>query len=59
MFQQIFESMMEELGQENWWELYDSEDFDLVVERISECLGHDAWEDPEFIAWQNIMADDL
>ena len=59
MFEQVFENVMEELGLENWWELYDSENFDLVVERISERLGHNAWDDPEFIVWQDTMADDL
>ena len=59
MFEQIFEEVMEMLGLEAWYELFDSDDFEIVEERISEALGYDCWEDEEFIAWHREMAEDL
>lgn len=59
MFEEVFAEVMQELGLEAWYELYDSEDFDLVCHRISERLGYDCWESSEFIMWQCTMGEDL
>jgi len=59
MFEAIFEEVMEELGLTEWWELADGDDFEIVEERITEALGHDCWEDVDFVAWHREMAEDL
>ena len=59
MFEQIFEEVMEMLGLEAWYELFDSDDFEIVEERISAALGYDCWKDEEFIAWHREMAEEL
>ena len=59
MFEQIFEEVMEMLGLEAWYELFDSNDFEIVEEHISAALGYDCWENEEFIAWYREMAEEL
>ena len=59
MFEQIFEEVMEIIGVNAWYELFDSDDFEIVEERISIKLGYDCWENEEFIAWHREMAEDL
>ena len=59
MFEQIFEEIMEMLGIEAWYELFDSDDFEIVEERISAALGYDCWESEEFVIWYREMAEDL
>ena len=59
MFEQIFEEVMEMHGLEAWYELFDSDDFEIVEKRISAALGYDCWEDEEFIAWHREMAEEL
>lgn len=59
MFEQIFEEVMEMLGLEAWYELFDSDDFEIVEEHISESLGYDCWEDEEFLTWYREMAEEL
>ena len=59
MFEQIFEEVMEMLELEAWYELFDSDDFEIVEERISAALGYDCCENEEFVAWYREMAEDL
>ena len=59
MFEQIFEEVMEMVGASAWYELFDSDDFEIVEERISAELGYDCWENEEFVAWHREMAEDL
>lgn len=58
-FDEIFEQVMEEKGYKHWYELYDGDDFDEVIDRISKLLGYDCWENEEFDKWELNMAMDL
>lgn len=60
IFEEIFWNVAEELGITSWWELFDSEQFDMVEVRISERFGvADATEVDGFVDWYNEMAMDL
>jgi hypothetical protein len=59
MFEQIFEEVMQMISVNAWYELFDSDDFEIVEERISAELGYDCWEDEEFVVWYREMAEDL
>lgn len=59
MFEEVFSQVGQEFGCEGWWEVYDSDLFDVVCERISVRLGYDCWENTEFIMWQSQMGEDL
>lgn len=59
IFEDVFEKVMEELSITSWYVLFDSDEFEIVEKRISECLGYDCWECKEFIQWQHEMAEDL
>lgn len=59
IFWEIFWEIGEENGCESWWEVFDSEVFDLVENAIAERLGADVIDSDEFIAWANEMAEDL
>ena len=59
MFDTIFAEVMVELGLTGWWELFDSDEFEIVEERITEMLGYDCFEDADFLAWYREMAEDL
>ena len=59
-FDKIFWDVAEELGIANWWELFDSENFDEVEKRIAKAFNEtDASEVPSFTDWYNDMAGDL
>ena len=57
-FEEIFEEVMEEKNME-WWELYDSSDFDEVENRIVAEFGKDALDSDEYCDWTNEMTMDL
>lgn len=59
MFDKVFAEVMNEKGINDWWKLYNSEDFEEVEKRISDELGYDCWNDEEFCEWANVMAMDL
>ena len=60
IFERIFWEVAEDKGITAWWELFDSEDFEEVEERIAEYFGEaDAADVPEFLDWHNEMAEDL
>lgn len=61
MFEMVFEVVMEEL-ELSWYELFDSEQFEIVEERIASSLGisvEELSEMDEYIAWTSEMAMDL
>ena len=55
IFEEIFEAVMNELAICNWWELFDSGDFEVVEERICDRFGVTEG----FIEWNNEMCDEL
>ena len=57
-FEEIFEKVMEEKNME-WWELYDSSDFDEVENRIVAEFGEDVLDSDEYCDWTNEMTMDL
>ena len=57
-FEEIFEKVMEEKNME-WWELYDSSDFDEVENRIVAEFGKDVLDSDEYCNWTNEMTMDL
>ena len=57
-FEEIFEEIMEVKNME-WWELYDSSDFDEVENRIVAEFGKDVLDSDEYCDWNNEMAMDL
>ena len=59
MFERIFEEVMEEMGMTAWYDLLDSEDFEIVELRISTELGYDCWTSEEFVSWYRDMCADL
>lgn len=36
LFDKVFHETMQELGLQNWWELFDSNDFEIVEKRLIE-----------------------
>ncbi len=60
IFESIFESVMDELNISAWYELFDSDRFEIVEERIRECFGvEDEFEIDEYDDWYNTMVMDL
>lgn len=57
-FEELFVQIQEELDLD-WWELYDSENFDKVIALIVEEFGENVLESKEFIEWENEMYWDL
>lgn len=60
MFDMIFNEVMTELGLTGWWELFDSEMFDIVEIRIAIYYDVvDAADIDGYLDWYNTMAMDL
>lgn len=57
-FDEIFSEVMEELDAD-WWEVFDSPQFDTVDSRIAKEFGEYIFESEEYLAWYNEMAEDL
>ena len=57
-FEEIFAQVQSELDLD-WWELYDSEDFDKVVALIVAEFGEEILESEEYSEWENEMYWDL
>ena len=57
-FEEIFEQVQEELDLD-WYELYDSEDFDKVVALIVVEFGEEVLDSNEYSDWVNEMYWDL
>jgi len=59
-FENIFWTVADELGIAAWWELFDSDNFDMVETRIAETFNvTDVTEVEGFLDWYNEMAEDL
>ena len=60
IFDEIFWEVADELNITTWWELFDSEDFEEVENRIVKAFDEaDAADVPFFLDWHNEMAEDL
>lgn len=62
MFDMVFEAVMEELDLDEWYQLFDSEDFGIVEQRVATALGistADLYDVEEFDEWTSEMAMDL
>ena len=57
-FKEIFEQVQIELDLD-WWELYDSDKFDVVVALIVAELGEEILNSDEYSEWVNEMYCDL
>ena len=57
-FEEIFAQVQAELDLD-WWELYDSEDFDKVVALIVAEFGEEVLDSDEYSDWENEMYWDL
>lgn len=57
-FEEIFEEVMEEM-ELAWYELFDSDQFDIVETRIVAEFGEDVLDSDEYCDWTNEMAMDL
>ena len=57
-FEEIFEQVQAELDLD-WWELYDSEEFDKVVALIVAEFGEEVLDSDEYSDWVNEMYWDL
>lgn len=57
-FEEIFEQVQVELDLD-WWELYDSEEFDKVVDLIIAEFGEEVLDSDEYSDWVNEMYWDL
>ena len=57
-FEEIFEQVQVELDLD-WWELYDSDKFDLVVALIVAEFGEEVLDSDEYFAWEQGMYWDL
>ena len=58
-FDEIFVEVMHTLGIENWYELVDSDNFDMVENAIVREFGESILEDKIFVEWVNEMVDDI
>ena len=57
-FEEIFAQVQSELDLD-WWELYDSEEFDKVVDLIVAEFGEEVLDSDEYSEWENEMYWDL
>ena len=57
-FEEIFAQVQSELDLD-WWELYDSEEFDKVVALIVAEFGEEVLDSDEYSEWENEMYWDL
>jgi hypothetical protein len=59
VFEEVFEEVMEMFGMKEWWELFDSEEFSVVEEKLVERFGESVLESEEFCSWVGEMGGDL
>ena len=60
IFENIFWAVADELSITSWWELFDSDNFDMVETRIAKTFNvTDVTEIEGFLDWYNEMAEDL
>ena len=53
-FEEIFAQVQSELDLD-WWELYDSEEFDKVIDLIVAEFGEEVLDSYEYSEWENEM----
>ncbi len=59
VFEKVFEMVMEMFGVEEWYEVFDSEKFEVVESMLVEQFGESVLESAEFEQWVGEMAGDL
>lgn len=60
IFEEIFWQVGEEFGLTAWWEIFDSEAFEIVETRIAKRFGvSEASEVKGFTMWETEMAEEL
>lgn len=59
VFEEVFEEVMEMFGMQEWWELFDSEEFSVVEEMLVQRFGQSVLESEEFCSWVEEMGGDL
>ena len=59
VFEEVFEEVMEMFGLEEWWELFDSEEFSVVEQMLVQRFGESVLESEEFLSWVEEMDGDL
>lgn len=59
VFEEVFEEVMEMFGMQEWWELFDSEEFSVVEEMLVQRFGESVLESEEFCSWVEEMGGDL
>ena len=57
-FEEIFAQVQVELNLD-WWELYDSDKFDVVIALIVAEFGEEVLDSDEYSEWENEMYWDL
>ena len=57
-FEEIFAQVQAELDLD-WWELYDSDEFDVVIALIVTEFGEEVLDSDEYSDWENEMYWDL
>ena len=55
-YEKVFWEVASELGINEWWVLFDSEDMDIVDERCQALADYD---EDEYNEWYHEMAEDL
>ena len=58
MFDEVFYGIADALDLA-WYELFDSDQFDLVEERLVELYGAEILKSADYLNWCNEMAEDL
>ena len=60
IFEEIFWQVGEEFGLTTWWEIFDSEAFEIVETRIAKQFGvSEVTEIEGYTEWYNEMAEEL
>ena len=59
MFEEVFAEVAKEVGANEWYELFDSENFNLVEVRLVTLYGEEVLESEEYTAWVSEMAQEL
>ena len=57
-FEETFEQVQAELNLD-WWELYDSDEFDVIIALIVTNFGEEVLDSDEYSDWVNEMYCDL
>ena len=57
-FEEIFAQVQSELDLD-WWELYDSDEFDVIIALIVTNFGEEVLDSDEYSDWVNEMYCDL